>query len=37
MQTKECFGDKCLGCAEFFCCDEHFWAGCWGEEDEDTE
>jgi len=35
MQTKECFGDKCLGCAEFFSCEEHWGNGGQWNEDED--
>jgi len=26
MTEKECFGEKCRGCKEFFSCEEH-WGG----------
>ena len=31
-ETKECFGEKCKGCKDFYGCTEHFPYGCWGEE-----
>ena len=37
MQTKECFGDKCMGCKEFFSCPEHWGNGDQWSDDEDSE
>lgn len=29
--TKECFGEQCKDCGQFFCCEDHFPIGCWGD------
>jgi hypothetical protein len=31
--TKECFGEKCKGCKNFYGCTEHFPYGCWGDDE----
>ncbi len=31
--SKECFGDKCYTCKEFFECEEHW--GCLGENEDE--